>query len=206
MKNYVLLFMITFFLHACSNESIHEEDLITFNSFEELQAYANRLVLRTDTTSYDSFSTYIEEKDKVQLRATIHYNTVKGYHALSPHEGCTNLEIKVTSFQDAQKLGIVPNQKYYLTINKVQYLFPLQSNWRPGIGNSPFCGLVLNNPRNDDFVNAIRGYGGNYFSTELIYRMTTSILKFEINGDDSNPIWYPCKPDETIWNIAVIIL
>ena len=120
-------------------------------------------------------------------------------------EDCENLEIYFSDFQTADKLGLIAHKTYFVTIGQVGYSLQLQDNQYPSTAESLECGLLLNDPRTDDFVHAPRGYRGVYKPQTKKFVMATELVYF-LDYTDDPKIWYPCSPENLKWNVNILEL
>lgn len=151
----------------------------------------------------------LSESLVLDSRATVSTVTVTGYKDFTLYAGCKDIKVYFSDYQTADKLGIVAHKTYYMSIGLANYVLPLESNWRPGNIESLECGIVLgDDPKNDDFVNAPRGYVGSYNAQKSQYLMNTSLVYFvdEANSPDKPKIWYPCSPDKLKWRVNILKL
>lgn len=173
---------------------------MVISSIEEFYLFLNEKV------NLDSLEdNYLLKCSELNPKAIISTVTKVGFADFTEYEGCVGLKINVSDFQTADKLGITAHKDYYVSIGLAHYLFQLQSNQRPNVAESLECGLLLDNPRTDDFVNARRGYIGQYDAQKSIFSMNTSLVFFVVSGS-APKIWLPCSPDNLKWNINILEL
>lgn len=181
--------------------SVESQDssITVISSMEEFYAFlakrANYDISKVDTSETMIFTS----------REAVNKITKTGYTTFDEYAGCKDLEISFSDYQTAGKLGLIAHKTYFVSIGLVCHQLPLQANWRPSISKSPECGLLLTNPRTDDFVNADRGYRGQYDVANLIYFMHTSLVYF-LDYTDAPKIWFPCSPDKLKWNVNILEL
>lgn len=179
-------------------------DIKVISSMEEFYQFLS------EKSTFNSLKKkFISESYVLDSRATISSVTVTGYKGFNLYAGCKDIRVYFSDYQTADKLGIVAHKTYYMSIGLANYIFPLESNWRPGIAESLECGIILgDDPKNDDFVNAPRGYVGSYNAQKSQYLMNTSLVYFvdEANNPDRPKIWYPCSPDKLKWKVNILKL
>lgn len=149
-----------------------------------------------------------EEFDLIETKANIFPDIEYGYTTCTTgYAGLIDAPIYVRDFLVAEKLGIKANQTYYMTTMLVEMHYSLQPSWRPGVANSPYCGLLMNNitEGSNNPTSLHRGYKG--VKKGNLFIMSTHIVFFRKNaGDNYNTIYYPCSPSTLQWNINIMVL
>lgn len=217
--NFLYAVLLCLFSFSCSDEIIHnvdEKQVILISTIIASIDSANEVVT---ISSLEEFYLFISKKININSlgrnseypilmsNATISTVTENGYTDFVQYAECKNLRVYFSDFQTADKLGITAHKTYYMTIGLASHIFQLQSNWRPSVAQSLDCGLLLDDPRNSDFVNALRGYVGQYNPQKLHFLMNTSLIYFlEDTNKEDLKIWFPCNPEKLKWNINILKL
>ena len=219
MKTYYLYFMWACLLmsFSCSTDVLNNLESV---NIKKLNIVSTDSISSGATviSSMEEFYQFLVEKSNLDSlendysfdylipNASVITITKEGYtNEFKIYVDCHDLEISFSDFQTADKLGLIANKTYFITIGQVQYVLPLENNWHPGVAESLDCGLILENPRTDNFVNAPRGYVGGYNAEKSTYTMATSLVYF-LDYTDDPKIWYPCAPENLKWNVNILIL
>ena len=179
-----------------SNDSIPE-----INSLEEFYLLIKQLK-EENGYKIDKSLLFSDEVYPIS-KAISGQRTVEGYTNYQEYAGMKDLEIKFSDFQTADKLGLVANKTYFISICQVHNFLALESNMHAGVANSPYCGLILDHPRTDNFITAPRGYVANVGNSK--FYMYTDLVYF-LDYSDNPKIWYPSRPESLKWNINVLIM
>lgn len=212
--NYFYIVLLCLLSGSCSNDAINDFETVftkgliapvdsisgvtVIPSLEEFYLFLNERV-NLGSSNINYLLTYSE----LALKADINTVSKIGFIDFVAYEGCSDLKINISDFQTADKLGITAHKDYYVTIGLAYYLLQLQSNQRPNVAESLECGLLLDNPRTDNFVNARRGYVGQYNTYKSTFTMNTSLVFFVVSGS-APKIWFPCAPDNLKWNVNIL--
>lgn len=202
---------------SCSDGFEVEGENLNFNNglFHVLEADSNNVI---NIKSYDDFclllqsmkKTYIDDNEygllvnKLDTKASQIVINKEGCTAWGEYAGIKDLEFRIVDYQTADKLGILAFKTYFVSICQAYYYLSLESNWRPGVAVSPECGLLLDDPRNDEFVLKPRGYRAIYDDKASMFRMYTDIVYFLDYSNDPK-IWFPCAPEKIKWNINLLV-
>lgn len=219
-KGFLSLMLFALLVLSCSNDALNNIGIESTRSLNMNSVDSMRNV--TIISSMEDFYAFLAEKvnlDSLQRDYTPKYSipnasittvTKVGYtEKFMIFEDCENLEIYFSDFQTADKLGLIAHKTYFITIGQVGYTFQLQNNQHPSSAESLECGLLLDNPRTDDFVNAPRGYNGFYTpetsTSPSKFSMYTDLVYF-LDYTDDPKIWYPCNPENLKWNVNILEL
>lgn len=215
--NYLYVILLCLLSGSCSNDAMNDIEIASTKSPIIVPVDSTNEV--TVISSLEEFYLFLNEKVNLNLiensyllkfpelnpKATISTITKVGFAGFTAYEGCAGLKINVSDFQTADKLGITAHKDYYVTIGLAHFLFQLQSNQRPSVAESLECGLLLDNPRTDDFSIAQRGYVGQYNAQKSTFTMNTSLVFFVVSGGAPRT-WFPCSPFDLKWNVNVLEL
>lgn len=184
------------------NDSV-TNNVVSLDSFEEFYRFLVEMKLQTvsEIINID----FTGNTDSLLQRQSVMQISKQGYSNWGEYADVRDLEIRITDYQTADKLGITAFKKYYVSICQVVYHLPLDRNMRPSVATSPNCGLLLDNPRTDDFSKASRGYEGIYDYNSSKFSMYTDVVYFVEYGNGPK-IWYPCSPENVYWVVNILNL
>lgn len=195
--------------YSCSNEiATNENDnlqrnIIEISSMEEFYEILKNLNV---PDGFDLSS--VAPDSGIHTKVSSGEMMTTGYKTYTAYSNTTDLTVRVSDFQVADKLGLKANTLYYFTAYQVRQEVLLNSNNKPSPMDSPNCGLLPGVNLNDlnNIVNRQRGYQATYLSSQNKFDLVTTIVSFKLSKTTNTLIWFPTAPAKLEWNYKVFIL
>lgn len=223
---FFILIISIYVCSSCTKDIVLDLPNVDYNKNIQKKSILTKSISQNDTTSnitsFDdikSFYDFLNEKvtsnidykrkgntvELIQPYSFVNKRTIVGCTQWAEYNNCKDLEIRFSDFQTADKLGLIANKTYFVSICEVCYFLNIGNNDRPSVSQSPECGLLMDDPRTDNFVLAERGYVGSYNATKNIFSMYTNLVYF-LDYTDNPKIWFPCIPEQVKWNANILTL
>lgn len=211
-KTLFITILTVFFMFSCN-----EEDIL--NEPDEISSTTEISFDTTVVYSYEEFINVLKSMGKTDeeikkelplMQRTFSEEIAKNAidtRTASLYRGYTtnqvqqkNVEFVIEGFSPVASLKTYQRYRgdwYYVAVR-----IKKQSNVLYGIAPSPECGLTKL-----DFLTSKRGYNCGLQSQDFL--MWTYVIKFYYNLTESHSIaevWYPCKPEQLVWNYNVLEL
>jgi len=203
MKKLLTCILFATLVLSCSNDNElfneknqTEPDLTTENIVPDYVINTEEDWLKLFSSNGEFSTNKTDETDRITTRAWIDSRFVKGYMSNSIRYGMGNVNVYYGS-EISQITGLSAGV-YTVDFHEPKFTLYLGPGERLWPTNSPNCGFQPD-------AGNVRGYATSEVGNTVICTTYITHIKRDVSSGRTLDIWYPCRPQDLVWNYDIYI-